>query len=367
MSPTPHRIILFAVAAAVLLCVGAPPTRADDRPAESGGSVVALDTGGGTQPLTYLAGRLDADELEELRELAPNVQFLVGLSDEEALARAGEIHGADAHLLSEELLSAATQLRWVQAWSAGVDPYMDLTGLVGNDRIVLTNMQGVHGPAIAEHVFAMLLALTRDLPAYLAAQAEGRWDRSAGSGMTALAGRTMFVVGMGGIGSEIARRAKGFDMRVLATVRTARPAPDYVDELGTAADLDRFLAEADVVAVALPLTDETRGLFGADRFARMKEGAYFVNIGRGPIVDTDALLAAVLAGRLAGVGLDVTDPEPLPADHPLWREPRVIVTPHVSSRAELTLERRWTVFRENLRRFGAGEPLLNVVDKQLGY
>ena len=177
----------------------------------------------------------------------------------------------------------------------------------------------------------------------------------------------MLVVGMGGIGSEIARRAKGFDMRVLATVRSARPAPDYVDELGTAADMDRYLAEADVVAVALPLTDETRGLFDAERFALMKAGAYFLNIGRGPIVDTDALLAALQSGHLAGAGLDVTDPEPLPADHPLWRQPKVIITPHVASRAELTMERRWSVFRENMRRFGAGEGLVNVVDKGAGY
>ena len=336
-------------------------------PAAAADPVIALDTAGGTKPLTYLAGRLDEAQLAELRGLAPNVEFLVGLSDADALAAAGRIHGADAHLLSDEFLAAAKQLRFVQSWSAGVDDYLALSGLKDNDSIVLANMQGVHGPAIAEHVFAMLLALTRDLPAYLDAQRSGDWDRDAGTGLTALSGRTMVVVGMGGIGSEIARRAKGFDMRVLATVRSARPAPDYVDELGTAADLDRFLAEADVVAVALPLTDETRGLFGAERFALMKAGAYFLNIGRGPLADTDALLAALRSGHLAGAGLDVTDPEPLPADHPLWRQPKVIITPHVASRAELTMERRWAVFHENLRRFGAGEALLNVVDKRAGY
>jgi phosphoglycerate dehydrogenase-like enzyme len=177
----------------------------------------------------------------------------------------------------------------------------------------------------------------------------------------------MLVVGMGGIGRQIARRAKAFDMEVLATVRTARPAPDYCDELGTAADLDRFLPRADVVAIALPLTAETENLFDAGKFALMKEGAYFVNIGRGRIVVTDDLLAALESGHLAGAGLDVTAPEPLPADHPLWKSDRVIITPHVSSRAELTMERRWEVFVENIRRFGAGEPLVNVVDKQLGY
>lgn len=328
---------------------------------------VALDTAGGTRPLTYLAGRLDEAQLAELTTVAPNVTFLTDLPAEEALARAGELDGADAHLLTDELLAAAPRLRFVQSWSAGVDTYLELDRLRNDDAIVLANMAGVHGPAIAEHVFALLLALTRDLPAYLDAQESATWDRNAGRGLTALAGRTMFVVGMGGIGSEVAQRAKAFGMEVLATVRSARPAPAYVDELGTADDLDRFLARADVVVVALPLTDETRGLFDAGRFGTMKEGAYFVNIGRGPIVRTDALLDALRLGRLAGVGLDVTDPEPLPADHPLWRQERVIVTPHVSSRAELTLERRWEMFKENLRRFGAGEPLVNVVDKKLGY
>ena len=216
-------------------------------------------------------------------------------------------------------------------------------------------------------VFAMLLSMTRDLDAFRAAQDRAEWNRRAGTGMTTLSGRTMLVVGMGGIGSQIARRAKGFDMKVLATVRTARPAPDYCDELGTAADLDRFLPLADVVAVALPLTEETTDLFDAEKFALMKPGAYFLNVGRGRIVVTDDLLAALDSGHLAGAGLDVTEPEPLPADHLLWKSDKVLITPHVSSRAELTGERRWDVFQENIRRFSVGEPLLNVVDKQAGY
>ncbi len=353
----PKRSLL----AVLVLCLALPALAADR-------SAVAIDTNGGTRPLTYLAGQLDADELAQLKAVAPNVTFLVDLSEEEALAHAGELDGADAHVLTPELLAAAKNLHFVQSWSAGVDSYFDdVPGLRTADGIVLANMRGVHGPAIAEHVFGLLLALTRDLPDYWDAQKAAQWDRRAGSGLTTLDGRTMFVVGMGGIGSEIARRAKAFDMKVLATVRTERPVPAYVDELGTAGDLDRFLARADVVAVALPLTDETRGLFDAGRFAAMKDGAYFVNIGRGPIVDTDALAAALASGKLAGAGLDVTDPEPLPADHPLWRAPHVIITPHVASVAELTRERRWDVFKENLRRFGAGEPLANVVDKQLGY
>jgi len=328
-------------------------------------SVQAADPG----PLTYLTGRLDEAQLGELQVLAPNVTFLVDLSDEEALARAGEIDAADAHLLDESFLAAATELRWVQSWSAGVDRYLRIPGLRDNQRIVLTNMQGVHGPAIAEHVLATLLALTRKLPELQTAQRDGRWDRSAAAGATTLSGRTIFVVGMGGIGSQIARRAHAFDMRVLASVRNPRDKekPAYVDELGGAGDLDRFLAAAEVVVVALPLTSETEGLFDASRFARMPAGSWFVNIGRGPIVDTDALVAALQSGHLAGASLDVTDPEPLPEGHPLWDLDNVIITPHVASRAELTGERRWEIIKENVRRFAAGEELVNIVDKSIGY
>jgi phosphoglycerate dehydrogenase-like enzyme len=322
-----------------------------------------------TTSFTYLAGRLDSEQLAELEELVPNVTFLVDLSAADALARAAELDGADAHVLDEDLLAAATKLRWVQSWSAGVDRYLQLDGLRENERIVLTNMQGVHGPAIAEHVFATLLSLTRRLPALQEAQRAERWDRSAAANATALAGRTMLVVGMGGIGSEIARRAHAFDMTVLATVRDpdARKKPRFVKELGGPDDLERLLATAEVVAVALPLTDETRGLFGAEQFALMPAGSWFVNIGRGPIVQTDALVATLESGHLAGAALDVTDPEPLPEGHPLWALPNVIITPHVASRAELTGARRWEIVRENMQRFAAEEPLLNIVDKKLGY
>jgi phosphoglycerate dehydrogenase-like enzyme len=320
---------------------------------------------GGDARLTYLAARLDAGELAELRAVAPNVDVVV-VSRAEALERAAEADGADAGLCSAAFLAAAPKLRWVQAWSAGVDRYLGLDGLMRNDAIAFTNMKGAHGPAIAEHVFAMLLALTRQLPRHRAAQLAGRWSRDA-SGMTALAGRTLLVVGLGGIGTEVARRGAAFDMRVLATARTARATPEFVEHLGLSDELDALLPQADVVVLCVPLTDETRGLSGAERIARMKRGAYLINIARGAVVDTDALIAALSSGRLAGAGLDVTDPEPLPDGHPLFALDDAVITPHVASSAEITGERAFAVFRENVRRFGAGEPLLNLVDKQAGY
>lgn len=317
--------------------------------------------------LLYLTSALDEKEIEELRGIESRVRFVTGLDPDEALARASEFHGADAHLLTEEFLAAATNLRWTQAWSAGVDRYIGLDGLMQNERIAFTNMKGAHGPVIAEHVFAMVLSLARQLPAFQDAQREKRWDRRAGSGQFALAESTLVVVGMGGIGREIAKRGHGFDMEVLATVRTLRAAPEYVNEIGTNEDLDRFLARADVVAIALPLTDETRGLFDAARLAKIKPGAVLVNIARGPIVNTEALIAALESGHLKGACLDVTDPEPLPEASPLWARNDVILTPHTAGAAELTGARRWELFTRNVQHFARGEELENRVDKQAGY
>ncbi|MFN0242977.1 MAG: D-2-hydroxyacid dehydrogenase [Planctomycetota bacterium] len=317
--------------------------------------------------LTYFAGELSEAERAELAALAPGVKIVTGLSREQALERAGEAHGIDARFATREFLAKAPQLVWVQAMSAGVDRYL-APALVDNDGIVLTNMRGVHGPAIADHAFGMLLALTRDLSFFREQQAARRWAREgSGARPIALKGRTLLVVGLGGIGSEVAQRGHGFGMRVIATRRSDAEAPKFVERVGKPEELLALLPEADVVAICVPLTKETERLFDARAFAAMKPGSYLVNVARGKCVDTEALMAALRDKKLAGACLDVTEPEPLPADHPLWTLPNVLITPHVSSDAELTDERSWKLLRENVRRFGAGEPLLNVVDKRVGY
>jgi len=319
--------------------------------------------------LTYFTQELSEPHRREVERLAPHLRVIAGLSREQALGRAAEAHAVDASYATPEFLRAASNLVWVQSQSAGVDRYLSVKELVETDRIVLTNMRGIHGPAIADHVFAMLLALTRDLPVHLAGRADGRWNED-GSGVLrpiALKGRTLLVVGLGGIGTEIARRGHGFDMRVLGIRRGDDPAPPFVERVAKPTELLALLPQADVVAIAVPLTAETTGMFDRAAFAAMKPASFLVNIGRGKVVDTDALLAALTSGKLAGACLDVTDPEPLPGDHPLWKLPNVVITPHVSSVAELTDDRRWALFLENLRRFDAGEPLLNVVDKRVGY
>jgi len=366
---TLHRRLntLLALAASVAAaCQSSEPTKsAQDGASALRNTRVAIERP--ASQLTFFAGELSAAELDELARVAPNVRVVAGLSREQALERANEAHGIDARFASQEFLERASNVRWVQALSAGVDRYMSIEAL-NDERVVLTNMRGAHGPAIAEHSFAMLLTLTRNLHVYAERQARGEWKRGAGERpATALEGQTMFVVGLGGIGSEIASRAHAFGMRVIATRRTSGERPSYVERVGKPEDLLEFLREADVVAICVPLTGETERMFDARAFAALKPGAILINIARGKVVDTAALLAALDSGQLGGACLDVTDPEPLPTDHALWRAKNVVITPHVAADAQLTDERSWELLRDNLRRFGAGEPLLNVVDKQAGY
>jgi phosphoglycerate dehydrogenase-like enzyme len=368
----PQEIAAPQSVAAPRETAAAPPKTSEQSQAEEIGSTrnarVAFAMPNGKVELAYFAGELSKAERDELAALAPNVHIVTGLTREQALERAAEAHGVDARFATPDFLTRATNLVWVQAMSAGIDRYMGIAPLVENDGIVLTNMRGVHGPAIADHAFAMLLELTRDLRSHAQSQGEHRWGREgSGTRPIALQGRTMFVVGIGGIGTEIAQRAHGFGMRVIATRRSDTPAPDYVEKLGHAEDLLAMLPQADVVAICVPLTAETAHMLDAKAFAAMKRGAYLINIARGKVVDTAALIAALESGQLAGACLDVTDPEPLPESSALWAMRNVVITPHVAADSEVTDQRSWALLRENVRRFGAGEPLLNTVDKRAGY
>jgi phosphoglycerate dehydrogenase-like enzyme len=209
--------------------------------------------------------------------------------------------------------------------------------------------------------------LTRQINAYLANQSEGKWERRPRQKLMDLDGHTMLVVGLGGIGTMIAERANAFGMHVIATRNSGHEGPSFVDYVGVADELPKLIGQADIVVNVTPLTPETMGLFNAAMFERMKPGAYFINVGRGKSVVTDDLLAALKSGRIAGAGLDVVDPEPLPNDHPLWHALNVVITPHVAGDSELKLDRAWLVMRENLRRYVAGDRLFSVVDVKRGY
>ncbi len=279
--------------------------------------------------------------------------------------------GVDAVIglcLPKILQSAGPELRWIHNYSVGMDRCKGVTE-PQLEQVVFTNNQRLSGPAIAEHSIAMLLALTRNLPAYAEAQAMQTWKPalSAKVSFGELRGKTLLVAGLGGIGTEIARRAHGLGMRVIATRNSSRKGPDFVDYVGLSNELHALAAQADVVVNALPLTEKTRALFDVDFFKAVKPGAIFLSVGRGQSTVTQDLIAALESGTLYGAGLDVTDPEPLPADSPLWKMDNVIITPHVSAAGVDSRRRTLVIAAENLRRYVAGEPLLNVVDLRRGY
>lgn len=279
------------------------------------------------------------------------------------------LEGADAIVgyCNEELLDAGSDLVWVQIYWAGVERCLERPQLASGE-IVLSNMQKMSSPAIAEHAITMAMALSRRLPSFGRIMDDGEWQRSGEirSQMKAIAGRNLLVVGLGGIGSEAARLGHAMGMTVFGTRNSSRSGPDYVEYVGLSHELHELAAKADVIISALPLTDSTRGIFDAEFFGAVKPGAIFVNVGRGVSVVTEDLMAALDSGQIGGAGLDVTDPEPLPPEHPLWQYHNVIITPHVSG-AGGTSERHGVLLRENLRRFVAGEKLLNVVDPKKGY
>jgi phosphoglycerate dehydrogenase-like enzyme len=234
---------------------------------------------------------------------------------------------------------------------------------------------------MAEHVMALVLAHSRGLAGYVVAQREGRWARGVSSAnwtpfnalsdgdqpAFTLTGKTMLIVGYGGVGSEVAKRAQAFGIRIIAIRNSKAELPPGVSRMGLPADLPAFVKEADIVVNTLPLTAETRGMFDAAIFGAMKRTAFFVNVGRGGTVVTEALLKALQEGAIGGAGLDVVDPEPVPEGHPLWKTPRLILTPHVSADSDVDEDVRWLLIRENLRRFVAGGRMLSVVDASRGY
>jgi len=306
-------------------------------------------------------------QLAFFQQAVPGVQLIPASTDEEAAASAP---GADAILgfCTPEVLAAADELRWIQLYLAGATSCLAVPGVRERD-LLLSNMQRVAGPEIAEHVFALVLAFNRGLHRYLPEQQRAAWrpDLLPLNQLRQVEDRTLLVVGLGGIGTEVARRADALGMRVIAIRASGRPGPDFVAEVGRPEQLLDFAGRADVVVNAAPLTTATEGLYDARFFAAMKSDALFVNVGRGASVVQADLVEALQQGELAGAGLDVTDPEPLPADSPLWALDNVIITPHVSAFSARVWERTFLIARENLRRYVAGEALLSLVDTEAGY
>ena len=307
---------------------------------------------------------------EQLHELLPALQQEAPRAKliEVSAATPREIAAADATIgvCSAQVLAQAKQLQWIQWPAAGVERCVQQP-LMRERHLLLTNLQRTMGPSMAEHVLGMMLVLSRHLDYFLKEQQQARWVGDDAPHLADLEGKTVLVVGLGGIGTEVARRAHAFGMRVIATRASGRTGPDYVSYVGLPDELLKLARDADFIVNCAPLTPQTTGIFNREFFASLKPGAYFISVGRGRSTVTADLIAALNGGQLAGAGLDVVDPEPLPSDSPLWRLPNLIITPHVSADTPLAEEQRTALLRENLRRYVAGEPMLSVVDIERGY
>jgi phosphoglycerate dehydrogenase-like enzyme len=367
-----NRVLSLSVGACAIALASFPVSAADS----SASSVIqhygleqaqtpVKERKGWRKPKRILVGGFAAQMGPALQSAAPDVEFIVAGSPD-AKAKLASIDAAIG-ICNAEMLTAAKNIQWVQMVTAGVENCVSIPA-VKERNILVTNMQRIAGPIIAEHVIAMTMAFTRGLDLFLQAQGEGQWRRETPAGrMAVVDGKTMLVVGLGGIGSEVAKRAHALGMKVTATRASGRTGPEYVSYVGLPDELPKLIGDADFVVNTAPLTPQTKGIFNAALFAKMKPSAYFVNIARGGSVVTADLVDALKNKKIAGAALDVTDPEPLPPDHPLWKTPNVIITPHIAADSDLGWDAQIQVVRENLRRYAAGEPMLSVVDVARGY
>jgi len=314
-----------------------------------------------------LAGdeELSAAEVEQIVEAADGVEVIWCRTPEETMAviaAADALHGVPSR--QEFLL--AERLRWIQYPGAGVDKVLKIPEIVAGN-VVVTNCRGAFAVTMAEYTLGAMLYFSRSLGFFTRMQMEQRWEQQAARpNLNEINGLTLGIVGLGDTGRAIATRATAFDMEVLAIAATTNK-PDYAHSVWGIDRLDELLERSDFVVLTVPLTPDTYELIGRQQLARMKPSAYLINICRGPVVDEQALVAALEAGHLAGAALDVFSQEPLAKESKLWAMENVLITPHVSGDSTQHRRRVIGVLLENLRRFQAGEPLVNVVDKGRGY
>jgi phosphoglycerate dehydrogenase-like enzyme len=302
---------------------------------------------------------IDEKSLQEIQSVSEEVEVLNIQEEEKALEVMDEVD-AMYGTITPALLAKAKKLEWIQAPIAGLEHYMFPALMESN--VILSNMQGIYSDHIADHVMGYILCFARGFHIYLRRQLQRKWQ--GGVPVIHLADQTLGIIGLGGIGTEVARRGATSGMRVIAVDAIKKRKPRFVKALWGLDKLSRLLAESDFVVVCVPQTPETVKMIGMAQFRQMKKTAYFINVGRGVVVDLAALTTALQNGDIAGAGLDVFEIEPLPPHHPLWGMENVIITPHTAGEDPHTVERRIHVVKENLRRFIRGEPLKNVVDKR---
>ncbi|MBI4312451.1 MAG: D-2-hydroxyacid dehydrogenase [Chloroflexi bacterium] len=306
---------------------------------------------------------LNQGQVDRLRSVSEELEIVVAPTDQEM-----EPHLAGAEIIlgrfSKPIFEKAKKLKVVMVEGAGVDNLLFPEFV--KSGVTLVSAKGTVGTHLADHSWALFLALLRGVGKSVRAKS---WDlrRQIREESWELGGRTLGVVGLGGTGTECARRAQGFDMRVIAVDPEDVRKPPFVQELWKTDRFYDLLAQSDVVMNCTPLTKQTRGMYNLEAFSRMQRHAYFINVTRGPIVDEAGILQALRQGLIAGAGLDVTPTEPLPPGHPLWDMPNAIITPHASGGSPLRLDRWVDVCCANLRRYLDGRPLVGVIDKEKGY
>ena len=302
--------------------------------------------------------------VQRLQDAIPDVEFVAPATEEETIS---EIANADAAFgtLSKDVLAAGKNLKWIQAPAAAPNAGYYYPELIAHQAQV-TNFREIYNDHISTHILAVMLSFAKHLNIYRDQQNESNWSPlgSPEYHSSFLPEETVLIVGLGGIGTETARLCSAFGMKVIATDARRDSKPEFVDEMGSSEDLDRFLPLADWVVLTIPHTPSTEGLFNSSKFKLMKNSAIFINIGRGMTTKLDDLADALDGGEIAGAGLDVYEIEPLPVDHRLWSAPNTILTPHIAAQGGAHLEeRRYEIISENIRHLLAGEPLRNVVDK----
>ena len=343
---------------------------------------------GWTKPKKILVGvDNNTNRLAWLQKAVPDVKLVAVRDQKEMLAQIGDADGLVRMPCNRETLNAGKKLHWIQQGSVTVagcfqvaehtDQLQPVPQKLADSTVVITNLQGVLTRPLAEHSIAMMLTLSRGLDLYAVQQSKNKFDRAGipPGRLWVVEGRTLLVVGLGGIGNQIARMAHGLGMKVIATRNSSRQGPDYVDYVGLSSELPDLVGKADVVMLAAPLTPDTKSLFNAAMFARMKKGALLINVASGGEVVSADLVAALKSGQLGGAGLDLADPanpSRLAPDDPLFTAPNLIMTPETASHAVDTTaasggEDMWVIARENLRRFVAGDRLYSVVDPKRGY
>ena len=310
-----------------------------------------------------MKSRLPDPLLEKLKNISPQIQID---NDDNATGEVDVWFGG----LNSKQFNSAVNLKWFQSHSAGIEEYL-WPEMIQRD-VIMTSAKGCFAPAIAEHTFGLLFALTRNIAGQIRNMSQGKWQGVPMDKMFEMKGKTLGIVGLGGIGSQVARRAKAMDMHVIAVDIV----PKYKEQIGDICEefrhvhgegLSWLLKSSDVILISAPFTKVSEGMIGAEQFDMMKKSAYFINVSRGRLVKTPALLDALKSGKIAGAGLDVVDPEPLPADHELWTLPNVVITSHISARSQHNMPRLYEVFIENVYRYVNGFPLINVVNKEMGF